>query len=47
VQALYVLADGPIQPNAKPERFSDAMTQVLQAAPRDATKLINRLIPRV
>jgi 2,3-bisphosphoglycerate-independent phosphoglycerate mutase len=46
-QALYVLADGPIQPNAKSERFSEAMTQILQTAPRDATKLINRLIPRV
>ena len=46
-QAVYVLADGPIQPNVKPERFSEAMTQVLQTSPRDATKLINRLIPRV
>ena len=46
-QALYVLADGPIQAGTKPERFGEAMTQALQAPPRDATKLINRLIPRV
>jgi 2,3-bisphosphoglycerate-independent phosphoglycerate mutase len=46
-QALYVLADGPIQAGTKPERFTEAMTEALQAPPRDATKLINRLIPRV
>ena len=45
-QALYVLADGPIQAGTKPERVGDAMTQAMQAPPRDATKLINRLIPR-
>ena len=46
-QALYVLADGPIQAGTKPERFSEVMRQAFHAPPRDATKLINRLISRV